>query len=234
MTDSNPSFTQLALSNKLLYSEGNVQVFGLVGQTTFHVENATAFVFVQHGMVTYNSTWPMRSKQYGCFADGWLVSSYDAIAMLVLVTSGYRGMCMVGGELEVQGRLQYIDGCTDSLLIPPVKMGDPCLNHLHFPAGVEQSAHTHPDIRVGMITRGRGECVTPWGNTQLYPGVLFIIHPLGAEKLVGLDGNEHFVGVHSFRTTDSSMDVVAFHPTSDYGPTDEQHPMILQTDLVNA
>jgi len=31
--------------------------------------------------------------------------------------------------------------------------------------------------------------------------------------------------LHSFFTFDESMDVLAWHPDSDFGPTDENHPM---------
>lgn len=232
LISSNPSFTALEVLPKLLYASGDVYVFGIAGNGVFQVQDATAFVYVQHGSVTYNSDWTMRAKQYGCFTWGWLSYSSDALGFIVLVTSGYRGMRSVGGELEGTGRLKYIDGCTDSLLIPPVKRGDPCLNHLHFPSKITQSPHTHPDLRLGMIARGRGECVTPFGDVPLFAGTLFVIHPKNETTAEGLDGQQHLVGVHSFRTTDSTMDVVAFHPSSDYGPTDEEHPMILQTQLL--
>jgi hypothetical protein len=35
--------------------------------------------------------------------------------------------------------------------------------------------------------------------------------------------------VHKFRTTTQSMDVVAWHPDSDTGPSDEDHPMLNRT-----
>ena len=57
---------------------------------------------------------------------------------------------------EGEGRLKYIDGCTDSLLISPVKRGMPCLNHLHFPKHTEQTFHTHPSYRAGIVAYGSG------------------------------------------------------------------------------
>jgi hypothetical protein len=45
----------------------------------------------------------------------------------------------LGGPCEAFGRLRYIDGCSDSLLVGPAVRGDPCLNHLHFPPGVSQT-----------------------------------------------------------------------------------------------
>lgn len=129
---------------------------------------------------------------------------------------GYAGVLLFGGPIEARGRLRYIDGCTDSLLLAPPRAGDPCLNHLHIPEGTRQSRHTHPSVRVGMIARGRGRCVTPSGEHPLAPGTLFVLAP-GAP--------------HSFFTDDASLDVVVYHPDSDTGPTDEDHPMINRTFL---
>lgn len=126
-----------------------------------------------------------------------------------------RTMNMVGGPVEDKGRLKYIDGCTDSLLIPPVKKGDPCLNSLHFPEGIDQTMHTHPSMRVGMVSKGDGVCITPEKETPLYTGQVFIIHEEGE---------------HKFRTEKGQqMTVIAYHPDSDFGPEDEEHPMINRT-----
>lgn len=135
--------------------------------------------------------------------------------VLLIFAHGYRAQPIgKAGPIEPRGRLRYIDGCTDSLLIPPVKKGDPCLNHLHFPPGIDQTMHTHPSIRVGMVARGRGVCITPLESFSLEPGSVFVL-PADAE--------------HKFRTEASSMDVIAYHPDSDWGPEDQFHPMINRT-----
>lgn len=136
---------------------------------------------------------------------------------IVVSRLGYKGFFQVGGPVEQQGRLKYIDGCTDSLLIPPVMLGDPCLNLLYFPPGVQQTQHTHPSIRVGLVIRGAGRCVTPAETIRLLPGRPFVIP---AE------------GLHSFHTDTASLTVIAYHPDSDFGPTHENHPMINRT-IVN-
>lgn len=131
---------------------------------------------------------------------------------------GYESFLTFGGPVEQTGRLKYIDGCTDSLLVPPVKFGDACLNLLYFPPDINQTAHTHPSVRLGMIIKGKGECITPQGIIPLRAGQLFAIHT---------------DGVHAFRTTSqSSMTVIAYHPDSDFGPQDENHPMVNRT-IVN-
>lgn len=135
---------------------------------------------------------------------------------IVIAQPNYQGFFSLGGPIEQKGRLQYIDGCTDSLLIAPVVLGDPCFNLLHIPAHTFQSQHTHPSFRVGMIVSGTGECVTPDGTFALEPGQVFYIPK---------------DGVHSFKTTSNDLRVVAYHPDSDFGPTHQNHPMINRTIL---
>lgn len=125
-----------------------------------------------------------------------------------------KSLFQLGGPVEKLGRLQYIDGCTDSLLIAPVMKGDPCLNLLHIPAGTFQTQHTHPSFRIGMIISGTGECITPSATYELHAGLIFCI-PKDAQ--------------HSFKTTTEDLRVIAYHPDSDFGPTHEEHPMINRT-----
>jgi hypothetical protein len=170
-----------------------------------------------------------------------------------ITLSGGRGIVMerlnydnamfnIGGPIEGKGKYKYIDGCSDSLLISPVKMGDPCLNALYFPKNIDQTEHTHPSMRVGMVTYGSGWCITPWEEIPLYTGQIFLIHE-GSEETFGTDkgaigeeveynGITAVKGAHCFRTEDSGMCVIAYHPDSDFGPTDDEHPMVNRT-IVN-
>lgn len=187
-----------------------------------------------------NDTQILHLNDGMCFsvAGHFKVSKYTVGSLLLIEvyhregvypTNNYRAMLTVTKH-ERKGRLNYIDGCTDSLLIPPIKKGDPCLNHLHFPKGIIQTQHTHPTHRVGIVSKGNGTCITPFGNLPLTKGMIFVIKEWdGFTTKVGLDGNEHMIGQHSFETKDSEMDVIAFHPDSDFGATDEIHPMINRT-----
>lgn len=128
---------------------------------------------------------------------------------------GYTGFFQIAGEVEEQGRLKYIDGCTDSLLIAPVKFGDPCFNLLYFPPNTRQTLHTHPSVRLGMVASGSGYCMLEGGKEEpLKKGDIFVIHT---------------DGIHAFRTESEAMRVIAYHPDSDFGPTDEEHPMLNRT-----
>ena len=133
---------------------------------------------------------------------------------IVMSRKLYRGVFHLGGPIEEKGRLRYIDGCTDSLLIPPVVKGDPCLNLLQVPAHTNQTQHTHPSLRMGLIVNGRGQCRTPRNTSPLSAGTVFVI-PAGI--------------LHSFHTNDSELTIIAYHPDSDFGPTHEIHPMLNRT-----
>tara|TARA_R110000868_G_scaffold219607_1_gene470735 strand:- start:38992 stop:39705 length:714 start_codon:yes stop_codon:yes gene_type:complete len=179
-----------------------------------HQPDTAFFGFVQDGPATVtcsSGTFTLKEGMYFSFNDQASISGGRGI---IMARDHARGFFMIGGPVEDKGRLKYIDGCTDSLLIPPVRMGDPCLNLLYFPPGIDQTSHTHPSDRIGVVFSGRGECVTPEGIIPLEPGVMFRIP---------------YEGHHKFRTFDSEMRVIAYHPDSDFGPQDEDHPMINRT-----
>jgi quercetin dioxygenase-like cupin family protein len=133
---------------------------------------------------------------------------------------GQQGHRFMQGAVDLAGpgHVKYIDNCTDSLLVCPPRLGDPCLNALYFPPGVDQTYHTHPSLRAGMVIAGEGEaCFGAEGAEQTLPlktGDVFYL-PTGER--------------HRFRTLESPMTILAFHPDSDFGPTDENHPMINRT-----
>jgi mannose-6-phosphate isomerase-like protein (cupin superfamily) len=133
---------------------------------------------------------------------------------IVVSRHGSSGVFQLGGPVESAGRLHYIDGCTDSLLISPVRRGDACLNLLCFHGDVDQTAHTHPSMRVGIVVDGAGLCRGESGVVPLAPGMAFVI-PAGK--------------LHAFATHGQPMRVIAFHPDSDFGPTHRDHPMINRT-----
>ena len=179
---------------------------------------STHFGFVYEGSASLecaSGTFPIYEGMYFSVpGDATLKGQGRGI---VMSCQGYNGFFQMGGPIERAGRLKYIDGCTDSLLIAPILKGDPCLNLLYFPSGIHQTQHTHPSNRVGMIARGTGKCITPEGIIPLFPGQIFLIRA---------------DGLHSFETTSSDMTVIAYHPDSDFGATHENHPMINRT-IVN-
>tara|TARA_R110001592_G_scaffold27824_1_gene103134 strand:+ start:9478 stop:10200 length:723 start_codon:yes stop_codon:yes gene_type:complete len=130
--------------------------------------------------------------------------------------SKYLGSSNVG-YVEDYGRLNYIDGCKDTILAFPIKKGLPCLNALYMPTGVNQTMHTHPSTRSGFIIVGGAKAVTPDMNVVLETGMIFYLPT---------DTEHKFVTDHENNTI---MKLIAYHPDSDFGATDETHPMINRT-----
>ncbi len=163
-------------------------------------------------VVTNSNTLTLITGQYFAIADAVSVKGGQGI---IIEAMNYRGLDQFGGPIETDGRLQYVSGCTDTLLISADRLGNPCLNALFFPPSIDQIPHTHPSIRIGIVVTGSGKCVTETEVIELKPGMVFIIHE---------DGK------HSFSTSpDEGMTVVAYHPDSDFGPQDDDHPMINRT-----
>lgn len=177
----------------------------------------THFGFVQAGPAELScgaGTFRIRSGMYFAVPGEMQIGGGNGV---VITRLGHHGFFHLGGPIEDTGRLRYIDGCTDSLLIPPIIKGDPCLNLLDLPPKTRQSAHTHSSLRLGLVIRGRGSCHTAEQRIPLAPGLPFLIR---AE------------GIHCFHTEDEPLLVLAYHPDSDFGPTHEDHPMINRTDLI--
>ena len=178
-----------------------------------------------------NGKMKLHSGMFFCCPGACKIDGGSGIAIYVPVSSEKKNRYMftVSGPLEENeegnliGTLPYIDGCTDTILLHPQLLGDPCLNHLHFPTNISQTQHTHPSGRAGMVIKGRGNCVVVDQQTKiatrtpLIPGMVFVI-PKDA--------------VHAFETENHTLDVIAFHPDSDCGPTSTNHPMVNRT-MVN-
>lgn len=179
----------------------------------------SCFGFVMAGSVVVNpgrvGSAVLVEGQFFQTPGGCELDLQDKTAVMVVQRLDLRGYNYQGGPIEERGRMRYIDGCTDTLLVPPMLKGDPCLNHLHFPVGIDQTEHTHPSTRMGCVASGLGRCVTPDVTSELEPGMLFYIHT---------DGRHKFQTPHG-----QYMNVIAYHPDSDFGPTHENHPMVNRT-----
>lgn len=204
-----------AYSDHLLNDAFPTELHILTGETAYKSDNINYTLFVIEGNVTIknsNSSFTLSEGMYATCSEPFEANALGKV--LIIAQKNYTGLFSIGGPIEQKGRLRYIDGCSDTLLISPDVLGSPCLNLLHIPKNTNQTSHTHPSYRVGVIVSGRGLCKTPTETIDLYPGLIFII-----EK----------DAFHSFFTTDEELRVVAYHPDSDFGPTNENHPMINKT-----
>ena len=203
--------------------------------------DSTLYGIVTEGFVT---TWApndvafvLGEGQYFCLpvrANETLFIDGTYGKALIIERMNYYGYPQAGGPLEEAGRLKYIDGCSDTLLICPPVVGEPCLNHLHIPHATDQTAHTHPSQRIGVIAKGSGYCLTPYESGQILLPEQAVTTHLGALKTLtplkaGMGWWIPTGLLHSFHTLGDSLDVVAWHPDSDFGPTHDNHPMVNRT-----
>lgn len=189
-------------------------VVSRLNDATFRLTQGTVYGVVMTGVALVNDRLVLGNEYFVATAPA-VVKSFGVTA--IFNRKDWVGRHIYGGAINPdQGDVRYIDGCTDSLLVAPYRLGDPCLNALYFPPNTDQTFHTHPSIRLGCVLSGRGvACVGDAGEEI----------PLRVGTVFGITADER----HRFRTEAESMLVVAYHPDSDWGPTDEVHPMINRT-----
>ncbi|MBX7139159.1 MAG: AraC family ligand binding domain-containing protein [Oligoflexia bacterium] len=180
-------------------------------------EARTSFGYVGKGGVELRTPQGKFNLREGMYFGAPSQFSLHGTAGILFTKKGFTGVLTIAGPVEELGRLKYIDGCSDSVLIQPLVKGDPCFNFLSLPQGIDQTAHTHPTVRLGQIISGEGYCETSSGQFPLRPGVSFVLPP-----------DE----IHSFHTPASSLRLVVFHPDTDTGPSHDDHPMLNRT-IVN-
>ena len=130
-------------------------------------------------------------------------------------------------------RTKYIDWCKQCSILQNTKKWLPNMNMLFFPKNINQTQHTHPSQRIGIIKEGHGECITAEDIIPLIKGNLFMIMTDPNSKTPITEENKYTKSwVHSFRTTDSEMTVIAGHGDSSTWPTDE-HNAILNNTMIN-
>ena len=175
---------------------------------------STCYGYVLEGTASLPNDWIAANGQYFSYSTNIVEDIIVCGTTVVITRLGYIGQRNLGGPLEMSGRLSYIDGCSDSLLVYPSRLGDPSLNLLYFPPGIDQTFHIHPSIRLGIVAKGRGKACLANSELDLESGDIFCV-----------EEREY----HRFRTQDESMTIVAFHPDGDWGPTDENHTMLNRT-----
>lgn len=161
----------------------------------------------------------LEAGQYFGLSVSQSVTGWAKDRLFLVLRLGYMVMNTIGW-VERQGRLSYIDGCSDSLLVYPARMGDSSLNMLYFPPGIDQTFHRHPSIRMGCVIDGHG--YSSHGEAGAIEEDV-----LSTGTSFSLSEQER----HRFRTENSSMTVIAFHPDGDWGPTDHNHTMLNRTYL---
>lgn len=221
-------FSIIELQHGLIFDDSNGPLPSrLLGYNTessdqmvkYATSSSTTFGGVHEGEIfiyTHDKVWgPLTKGFYFSVTGEFFIRGTGKVVLFERI--GFEGMFLVGGPIEETGRLKFIDGCTDTVVVYPPRLGDACMNILYFPKQARQSMHTHPSIRYGLVVSGEGRCITPEGELPLPEGYVFRLE-VEAE--------------HCFHTDDTMMAIYSYHPDSDWGPTDEVHPMINRTTVV--
>lgn len=190
----------------------------IINPSSLEIDSGGIYGYLKegHGYIwnELTNSFPIKQNMYFSLCGKTQLSFSRENVSFVICSRDEKPFSHFGVLEKGEGRLKYIDGCTDSLLISPVKRGMPCLNHLHFPKNVKQTFHTHPSYRAGIVAYGKGYAETKNGIYQIMAGDSWYIPK---DEL------------HRFITEDVTMGVIAYHPDSDFGPVDENHPMINRT-----
>ena len=180
-------------------------------------DHSTIYGFVLSGQVQVSETKVLTTGEF--FSVNSRYESKNIVvkgSASIVVRFGFNGQNTFGGPVEPQGRLCYINNCSDSLLVYPPRMGDPSMSSLHFPPGIVQDFHTHPSFRMGTVFYGKGYAESKSNKYDLIPGALFC-----------MEEQE----IHRFVTEESGLIVISFHPDGDWGPTDHNHTLLNRTYL---
>lgn len=188
-----------------------------------YVHSGTVFINLGKNVIQVNAGWWFSTE------NGANIFMSSGARVAVWQRLWYRGVNSLG-QMESEGRLGYIDGCMNSVLSGPHKKGLPVLNALYMPGAIHQTMHTHPSLRSGIIVNGDATCDTPKrveGLTKPDKDIECTSYPLQAGAIFVLSRN----GWHKFRTdlTDGTLSLVAYHPDSNFGPDNEDAPMINRT-----
>ena len=200
---------RVAVLDKTQLASGSVvegEAYAFVGRGEVTVQVGEASFVLRQGMY-------LRTPKDTCYS-----SEHDDAVVAVVSFRRASGDLHIGGPFLGHHLLSYVDGARDCALIPPARKGDPCLNILQFPERVSQRWHTHPSVRVSWVVSGAGVLQTRQGahvsTLELSAGVVFLLPPRVE---------------HKFETYTQPLDVITWHPDSDYGPCDRDHAMLNQT-----
>src|SRR5262245_2577912 len=120
-------------------------------------------------LVCRSGPFALQAGMYFCLPGPFSIE--HGAGLILSAAESSHEFFLIGGLGDSLGRLQHINGCPASLLLPPTRLGDP----FHIPRGTRQSPLSHPSFRLGMIISGQGLGATPMGERALNSGNVFHI-----------------------------------------------------------
>jgi mannose-6-phosphate isomerase-like protein (cupin superfamily) len=138
-----------------------------------------------------------------------------------VVIYGYKGFDR-SAEINDWTTLPYINGCSTTQLLTPIRKGDPTFQLLRLPPHTsEQQHHIHSTARIVYVQSGRGYSVIGASGKHetidLTPGTIILL-----DKMVP----------HHFVTEDEPLVVLPLHIYSSIGQSEWDHPMFNGTHKI--
>jgi mannose-6-phosphate isomerase-like protein (cupin superfamily) len=139
---------------------------------------------------------------------------------LAVVIYGYKPWQRMA-EINEWTTLPYVNGCSTTQLLPPIRKGDPTFQLLRIPPHTsEQAHHIHSTARIVYVYSGRGQSVVGQEGAvktePLLPGYVMVL-----DKMVP----------HHFVTGEEPLVVIPLHIFSSTGLDEHDHPMMNGTHL---
>ena len=176
-------------------------------------------VYVGRHVINVNpndSVWWVDADMVYCQRGG----NVDSVDCAVVIR-GYKPWFRAS-QINPWSTLPYIDGCSTSQLIPPIRSGDPTWQLLYMhPNSSEQAHHIHSTARIVYVYKGSGVChygtKTDNKTMNLAEGDVLIL-----DKMLP----------HHFTTGEDKLIVLPLHVWSTTGREEFNHPMFNGTHEV--
>ena len=157
----------------------------------------------------------LESNTVECISNATVLSE-----TLGVVIYGYKPSQRIA-EINDWTTLPYVNGCSTTQLIPPLRKGDPTFQLLRIPPHTtEQAHHIHSTARIVYVYSGNGHSIVGQPGAEktekLTPGQVMIL-----DKMVP----------HHFVTTEEPLVVLPLHIFSSTDRDEFDHPMMNGTHL---
>lgn len=194
------------------------------GVNTTYINNddliGTSYLMGKECSINVKNGWSIDNNDFtGQTVNEFTVETYGEESTFVHIK--FHGLHLNDDRMFIphdnpQGNLSYMDGGTNTTAVNPGRLGLPVVNYVHFPDGMEQTLHTHPSQRIGLILSGKG-------LVELNKDVKFAIKQGDCFVM------ERNV-LHNFMCNrGEDVTLFVFSPDSGTGPTDEVNPLKVRT-----
>jgi hypothetical protein len=169
---------------------------------------STTYGYVLEGEANFEGEESITAGKYFCRWTKEQTRINYTGKLVLFIRVGFKGQNLIGGPVEESGRLSYIDGSSDTILVYPPRIGDPIFSVVYFPKNTEQTFQMHSSVRMGAIISGGGYICfdeAEENNVSLTLG-----------DMICFEQNER----HRIKTTGNILQMIVYNPQGNWGPQD--------------